>query len=251
MSKYFIFIPNLLSIIRIGLVYPILNNIFIGNFIISLGYFLIASLTDALDGFLARKMKWQTYLGTILDPIADKLLLSGTVFILWLNSYIPLYIFVIFIGNFIISLGYFLIASLTDALDGFLARKMSWQTYLGTILDPIADKLLLSGTIFILWLNSYIPLYIFVIFIGRDVAILLGAAVHMTLMESETPLPNILGKITTGLQIAYIVVILFFQIFEINLSLIVLDIFIIIVTLLSLIVYSRNWLLDINKYHNE
>jgi phosphatidylglycerophosphate synthase len=64
-------------------------------------------------------------------------------------------------------------------------------------------------------------------------------------------LPNILGKITTGLQIAYIVVILFFQIFEINLSLIVLDVFIIIVTLLSLIVYSRNWLLDINKYHNE
>ena len=169
MSKYFIFIPNLLSIVRIGLVYPILNNIFIGNFIISLTYFLVASLTDALDGFLARKMRWQTYLGTI----------------------------------------------------------------------------------FILWLNSYIPLYIFVIFIGRDVAILLGAAVHMTLMESQTPLPNVLGKITTGLQIAYIVVILFFQIFEINLSLIVLDIFIIIVTLLSLIVYSRNWLLDINKYHNE
>ena len=54
MSKYFIFIPNLLSIVRIGLVYPILNNIFIGNFIISLSYFLIASLTDALDGFLAK-----------------------------------------------------------------------------------------------------------------------------------------------------------------------------------------------------
>ena len=183
MSKYFIFIPNLLSIVRIGLVYPILNNIFIGNFVASLGYFLVASLTDALDGFLARKMKW--------------------------------------------------------------------QTYLGTLLDPIADKLLLSGTIFILWLNSYIPLYIFIIFIGRDVAILLGAAVHMTLMESETPLPNILGKITTGLQIAYIVVILFFQIFQISLSLIVLDVFILIVTLLSLVVYARNWLLDINKYHNE
>ena len=183
MSKYFIFIPNLLSIVRIGLVYPILNNIFIGNFIVSLGYFLVASLTDALDGFLARKMKW--------------------------------------------------------------------QTYLGTLLDPIADKLLLSGTIFILWLNSYIPLYIFIIFIGRDVAILLGAAVHMTLMESETPLPNILGKITTGLQIAYIVVILFFQIFQISLSLIVLDVFILIVTLLSLVVYARNWVLDINKYHNE
>jgi hypothetical protein len=55
MSKYFIFIPNLLSIVRIGLVYPILNNILMSNFLISLVYFLIASLTDALDGFLARR----------------------------------------------------------------------------------------------------------------------------------------------------------------------------------------------------
>ena len=183
MSKYFIFIPNLLSIIRIGLVYPILNNILLSNFLISLGYFLIASLTDALDGFLA--------------------------------------------------------------------RRMNWQTYLGTILDPVADKLLLSGTIFFIWLNSSTPLYIFVIFIGRDVAILLGAAVHMTLIESETPLPNILGKLTTGLQIAYIIVVFIFEILDITFSLIALDIFILMVTLLSLVVYARNWFLSINKYHNE
>ena len=183
MSKYFIFIPNLLSIIRIGLVYPILNNILMSNFLVSLGYFLIASLTDALDGFLA--------------------------------------------------------------------RRMNWQTYLGTILDPVADKLLLSGTILFLWLNSYIPLYIFVIFIGRDIAILLGAAVHMTLIESETPLPNILGKLTTGLQIAYIVIVFIFEIFKVVASLLLLDIFIVIVTLLSLLVYSRNWFTSLNEYHNE
>lgn len=183
MSKYFIFIPNLLSIIRIGLVYPILNNILMSNFLVSLGYFLIASLTDALDGFLA--------------------------------------------------------------------RRMNWQTYLGTILDPVADKLLLSGTILFLWLNSYIPLYIFVIFIGRDIAILLGAAVHMTLIESETPLPNILGKLTTGLQIAYIVIVFIFEIFKVVASLLLLDIFIVIVTLLSLFVYARNWFSSLNEYHNE
>jgi cardiolipin synthase len=183
MSKYFIFIPNLLSIIRIGLVYPVLNNILMSNFLVSLGYFLIASLTDALDGFLA--------------------------------------------------------------------RRMNWQTYLGTILDPVADKLLLSGTILFLWLNSYIPIYIFVIFIGRDIAILLGAAVHMTLIESETPLPNILGKLTTGLQIAYIVIIFIFEIFGVAASLLLLDIFIVIVTLLSLLVYSRNWFTSLNEYHNE
>ena len=183
MSKYFIFIPNLLSLLRIGLVYPILNNIYLGEFIISFIYFVVAAITDALDGFLA--------------------------------------------------------------------RKMNWQTYLGTILDPVADKLLLSGTIFILWLNEYIPLYIFIIFFGRDVVILLGAAIHMTLIETDTPLPNILGKITTTLQVIYILLIMFLQIFEFKVSLIGLDIFIILITILSLIVYSKDWFISLNRYHNE
>lgn len=183
MSKYFIFIPNLLSLLRIGLVYPILNNIYLGEFIISFIYFVVAAITDALDGFLA--------------------------------------------------------------------RKMNWQTYLGTILDPVADKLLLSGTIFILWINEYIPLYIFIIFFGRDVVILLGAAIHMTLIETDTPLPNILGKITTTLQVIYILLIMFLQIFEFKVSLIGLDIFIILITILSLIVYSKDWFISLNRYHNE
>ena len=183
MSKYFIFIPNLLSLLRIGLVYPILNNIYLGEFVISFIYFVVAAITDALDGFLA--------------------------------------------------------------------RKMNWQTYLGTILDPVADKLLLSGTIFILWINEYIPLYIFIIFFGRDVVILLGAAIHMTLIETDTPLPNILGKITTTLQVIYILLIMFLQIFEFKVSLVGLDFFIILITILSLIVYSKDWFISLNRYHNE
>mgnify|MGYP001156970675 FL=1 len=183
MSKYFIFIPNLLSIIRIGLVYPILNNIYLNNFELSIIFFIIAAITDALDGFLA--------------------------------------------------------------------RKMNWQTYLGTLLDPIADKLLLSGTIFILWLNQLIPFYIFVIFISRDIAILLGAAIQMTLNESDTPLPNLLGKLTTSLQVIYIATIFLKEIFNIKFSLYVLDIFIIFITLLSLVVYAYNWYKDIKVFHNE
>ena len=183
MSRYFIFIPNLLSIIRIGLVYPILNNIYLNNFELSIVFFVLAAITDAMDGFLA--------------------------------------------------------------------RKMNWQTNLGTILDPIADKLLLSGTIFILWLNQYIPFYIFIIFIGRDVAILLGAAIQMTLNELNTPMPNLLGKITTSLQIIYIAVIFLKQIFELDFGIYVLDITIILVTLMSLIVYAYSWYKDIKIFHNE
>ena len=183
MSKYFIFIPNLLSIIRIILVYPILYNIFLGNFIVSIIYFVIASVTDALDGFLA--------------------------------------------------------------------RKMDWQTQLGKILDPVADKLLLSGTIFILWLNEYIPFYIFIIFISRDIAILIGAAIKMTLIESATPLPNFLGKFTTILQIVYIAFIYLKEIMNIKFSLTSLDVFIVFITVLSLIVYSADWFKDIKNYHKN
>ncbi len=183
MSKYFIFIPNLLSIIRIVLVYPILYNIFLGNFIISIIYFVIASVTDALDGFLA--------------------------------------------------------------------RKMDWQTQLGKILDPVADKLLLSGTIFILWLNEYIPFYIFIIFISRDIAILIGAAIKMSLIESATPLPNFLGKFTTILQIVYIAFIYLKEIMNFEFSLISLDVFIVFITVLSLIVYSADWFKDIKNYHKN
>tara|TARA_B100000609_G_C17202283_1_gene428849 strand:+ start:1384 stop:1935 length:552 start_codon:yes stop_codon:yes gene_type:complete len=183
MTKYFIFIPNLLSIVRIALIYPILNNIYLGNFKISVVFFLIASLTDALDGFLA--------------------------------------------------------------------RKMHWQTDLGQILDPVADKLLLSGTIFILWLNNFIPFYIFVIFITRDAAILTGAAIQMSIIESDTPAPNLLGKLTTSLQIIYISLIFLNEIFELNLKFNFLDILIIFVTILSLCVYAFNWYRDLRKYHNE
>ena len=183
MSRYFIFIPNLLSIIRIGLVYPILYNIYLNHFELSIVFFVLAAITDAMDGFLA--------------------------------------------------------------------RKMNWQTDLGTILDPIADKLLLSGTIFILWLNQYIPFYIFIIFIGRDIAILLGAAIQMTLNELNTPMPNLLGKLTTSLQIIYIAVIFLKQIFELEFGIYVLDIMIILITLTSLIVYAYSWYKDIKIFHNE
>ena len=183
MSRYFIFIPNLLSLIRIGLVYPILNNIFLGNFEVSIILFVIAALTDALDGFLA--------------------------------------------------------------------RKMNWQTDLGVILDPVADKVLLSGTIFIFWLNDFIPFYIFIIFIARDIMILLGAAIQMSVIESNTPLPNYLGKLTTGTQIFYIGIIFSKEIFKFNFSLHALDILIILISVISLFVYAYNWFKDIKIYHNE
>ena len=69
--------------------YPLLSFVADENFIYALLIFAIAAATDGLDGYLARIMDWQTDLGKILDPIADKVLLIGTILILWLSGYIP------------------------------------------------------------------------------------------------------------------------------------------------------------------
>jgi phosphatidylglycerophosphate synthase len=100
-------------------------------------------------------------------------------------------------------------------------------------------------------LNNYIPFYIFIIFISRDAAILIGAAIQMSIIESDTPAPNLLGKLTTSLQIIYISLIFLNEIFGLNLTFNFLDVLIIFVTLLSLLVYALNWYKDLRKYHNE
>jgi len=174
MIKYFAFIPNLLSIIRIGLVYPILNNIYLLNYKVSLIIFVVASITDALDGYLA--------------------------------------------------------------------RKLNWQSELGKILDPVADKLLLSGVIFVLWLSDLIPFYVFFILIARDVIILLGAAFQMTLTDSKAPYPNFLGKFTTIMLIVYIVVKLLVGFLNQESNLVILEIFITSIATISLAVYAFTWI---------
>ena len=80
---------------------------------------------------------------------------------------------------------------------------------------------------------------------------MLGAAIKMSLMESNTPLPNLLGKLTTTLQIIYICIIFVMEIFNINFPLIVIDILIVAITSLSLLVYSYKWFRDLKVFHNE
>lgn len=69
------FIPNLLCLLRIALIYPVVLFIAQGRYVEVMLLFGIAALTDALDGFLAKRFGWETELGKFLDPLADKLLL--------------------------------------------------------------------------------------------------------------------------------------------------------------------------------
>ena len=144
-------------------------------------------------------------------------------------------------GKYILALILFAIASISDAMDGFLARFFKWQTDLGKILDPVADKLLMIGSITALWLNQIVPLSVFVIFVLRDLLILLGAAFEMSITE-KTPSPNLIGKITTASQIIYILGLIIFEIFNVNINVQIFHILIGSISLFSLISYFRWWL---------
>jgi cardiolipin synthase len=74
------FLPNLLCVLRMLLVYPVAHGILLGHYPLVLAIFAVAAFTDGLDGFLAKRFGWTTELGKHLDPLADKLLLV-TVFV--------------------------------------------------------------------------------------------------------------------------------------------------------------------------
>lgn len=105
----------------------------------------------------------------------------------------------------------FMVAGLTDALDGTLARLLKCQTTLGAYLDPIADKLLLVTSFVTLAVFQIIPSWLAVIVISRDFIILLGIAI-LTLMSVAYEIkPAIVGKITTAMQVATIFLALLYK----------------------------------------
>ena len=105
--------------------------------------------------------------------------------------------------------GIFLLSALTDALDGALARVRRERTQLGSFLDPMADKLLLVATYIAFTHLGWIPLWVFVAVVSRDLLIVLGWSVVYLLTHNARIQPRPLGKATTVLQMAFAVAKLF------------------------------------------
>lgn len=105
----------------------------------------------------------------------------------------------------------FVIAGVTDGLDGFLARVLKQGTTLGQYLDPIADKLLLSTLFVVLTYKSLIPTTVTVLVFGRDFAILIVAAVMYAVVGRRDFGPSIFGKANTLAEITAVAVVLLHQ----------------------------------------
>jgi cardiolipin synthase (CMP-forming) len=101
----------------------------------------------------------------------------------------------------------FAIAGLTDFLDGLAARKFGSTSRLGAALDPVADKALLSGAFLTLALTGAIETWVAVVVLGRDVLILAAAGVLYLAKSRHSFPPSVWGKISTVVQIAFVLVV--------------------------------------------
>jgi cardiolipin synthase len=107
----------------------------------------------------------------------------------------------------------FVLASLTDLLDGFTARVWHQRSKLGTILDPAGDKLLMATSYVVLTIPklgvpNYIPLGLTVLVFARDIMIVAGAAYAFVSWGQKTFAPSILGKVTTACQVGTVFLVL-------------------------------------------
>jgi cardiolipin synthase (CMP-forming) len=107
-------------------------------------------------------------------------------------------------GDYKWALGLFVLAGLSDGLDGLLARKLHQQTLLGQYLDPIADKLLMSTMFLVLSIERLIPWKYTVVVFSRDISILLVSGVLFMIAGLRDFRPSIFGKANTFAQVAAI-----------------------------------------------
>lgn len=126
---------------------------------------------------------------------------------------VPLFIIALIDGYFFRALLIVLVAGVTDALDGFIARVWKQQSLLGTYLDPVADKLLLVSAYVVLSIPSLnrgteIPLWVTVLVIARDVLLVVMALVLYLAAGIRRFPPSVLSKINTVLQVATVVLVL-------------------------------------------
>lgn len=120
----------------------------------------------------------------------------------------PLFVFLLVYGYPRWALTVFVVAGLTDALDGTVARLWNQRTMLGKYLDPLADKLLLISAFVALGVLSWVPFWLVLIVISRDVVLLVGTVVMHQLQDGFDITPSWLGKVTTFLQVLLVLLIL-------------------------------------------
>jgi cardiolipin synthase len=121
---------------------------------------------------------------------------------------VPLAIWLMLDGKMTLAFWVFIFAGVSDAIDGFLAKRFNARTELGAYLDPLADKTLLVATYLTLGWLGHLPSWLVILVVFRDLMIIGGALVVHALTQSFKSRPMMISKINTALQIALVTFVL-------------------------------------------
>jgi cardiolipin synthase (CMP-forming) len=152
----------------------------------------------------------------------------------------------------------FIIAGISDCLDGLLARRFQWTSRYGAIIDPLADKLLLMSSFITLGYLGHLPYWLVAVVIGRDIWIVCGAFAYHFMIDHPDFSPSHLSKYNTFFQLLLIGLLLFHLSNPNLLSPQVLQFFILIVFIMSILSFidytwiwgRRAWRIKVEQANN-
>lgn len=102
------------------------------------------------------------------------------------------------------AIGLILVATASDGVDGFLAKRFAWQTTLGALLDPAADKLLVATVFVTLALQGGVPLWLMAVAVGRDLVLVTGALAYRLRFGPLRVRPSAVSKLNTLCQLGFV-----------------------------------------------
>jgi len=118
---------------------------------------------------------------------------------------VPYFAFLLISGRGKAALLVFAVCGATDVLDGLLARWLRQRTLVGTLLDPIADKLLMATAFIVLSYVHIVPLRLAVMVISRDIIILVGSLIYLLLFDASDLRATALSKANTAVQVLTVI----------------------------------------------
>jgi len=121
---------------------------------------------------------------------------------------VPLITWLIVDGYMLWAFWAFVVAGLSDALDGFIAKRFNLETELGKYLDPLADKALLVSVFITLGIQGYVASWLVILVVFRDIAIVGGALLFETMTHSLTMQPLMVSKVNTVVQIGLVILVM-------------------------------------------
>ena len=121
---------------------------------------------------------------------------------------VPAVVYALLVGEMLPAFVIFVIAGLSDGVDGFIARHFDQQSELGAYLDPVADKLLLVTVFIMLAILGFLPQWLAVLVVSRDVLIVMAVLVSSLMAQPVDMNPILVSKANTAIQIALLSLVL-------------------------------------------